>query len=103
MCRARACAAAAPLVLLLAGVASCSSTDSSDYSTDYSTDSSDYGTSDTEDDDPSATVPGVDYGDSLEADFEYCKDFGRTYEDQGSGSAEEGYNVCLDMLDRLDG
>lgn len=56
----------------------------------------------TEFDDPSNTVPGYDYG-SLGEDYEYCKDVGNTYEAQGSGSNEDGYNACLDVLDSLSG
>lgn len=56
----------------------------------------------TEFDDPSNTVPGYDYG-SLGEDYEYCKDVGNAYEAQGSGSNEDGYNACLDVLDNLGG
>lgn len=51
--------------------------------------------------DPSGTVPGFDYGDSLTSDYEYCKGVGNRYAEQGSGSAEEGYNACLDAMDRV--
>lgn len=53
-------------------------------------------------DDPSNTVPGYDYG-SLGEDYEFCKDVGNAYEAQGSGSNEDGYNSCLDVLDNLGG
>lgn len=65
-----------------------------DYDSDYDSDSYD---------DPSNTVPGYDYGDSLTEDYEYCKDVGNAYEAQGSGSNEDGYNACLDVLDNLGG
>lgn len=66
----------------------------SGYDEDYTTE---------EQDDPSATVPGFDYGDGLTEDYEYCKEVGNSYEAQGSGSNEDGYNACLDALDAVSG